>query len=159
MFAYFFLLILNGVWTFFKQTTMWDIKKDKMSRYLYFRGLCIVKKKHSKMGKGRGPTRLLSIEPNWPLPDSTLPVTQLTRWGMPGRRAGSPVAVQYIYVRTKPRAQNRTEKGSTFMKEEKLSPSGYIAYLSLGLSIHVVAIICTLSKMHRCTEILHLMSC
>ena len=87
------------------------------------------------MGKGRGLTLLLS---NW--------TAVLYRgWGMPGRRAGSPVAV-YAWV------QCREPKGSTLKKDETLCSSGYIIYLWQQYILccfsfrHVIALGCSVPQ-------------
>ena len=64
------------------------------------------------------------VEPNWPLPYSTVQVPQLRD----ARQAGW-VTFCSICASTMPRAQNRTAKGSTLMEDETLYPSGYIIYL------------------------------
>ena len=54
-------------------------------------------------GKWEGATLLpCQIEPNWPLPYNSY---QYNGWGMPGRRAGSPVSVLYMreYIAESPK--------------------------------------------------------
>ena len=74
------------------------------------------------MGRGRQLTRLHSqIEPNWPLPYSTVPVSLLR--DAIGRQAGSPVSI-FVQVHTMPMAQNRTGKGSILKENEIQCRSG-----------------------------------
>ena len=64
------------------------------------------------------------IEPNWPLPYS-IPC-QYHGWGMPGRRAGSPIAV---YARAQCREPNRgQQKVHLYCEDDSLFLSSY--YLS-----------------------------
>ena len=74
--------------------------------------------------KGWGPQLFHQIEPNWPLPYSTVPVPRLRD----ARPAGW-VTCCSICASTMPRAQNWTAKGSTLKEDEILCPSGYIINL------------------------------
>ena len=74
--------------------------------------------------KGGGRHFFHQVEPNWPLPYSTVQVPQLRD----ARQAGW-VTFCSICASTMPRALNRTAKGSTLMEDETLYPSGYIIYL------------------------------
>ena len=74
--------------------------------------------------KGGGRHFFHQVEPNWPLPHSTVQVPQLRD----ARQAGW-VTFCSICASTMPRVQNRTAKGSTLMEDETLYPSGYIIYL------------------------------
>ena len=61
-------------------------------------------RKYSKRGNGLGATKLYLTDP------CRIVKCQYHGWGMPGQRAGSPIAL-YAQVQYKPRAQNRAGKG------------------------------------------------
>ena len=76
------------------------------------------------MGKGRGLNIFSQIEPNWPLPYSTMPLP----WLRDARPKGW-VNCFSICASTMPRAQNWTAKCSILKEDKILCPSGYIIYL------------------------------
>ena len=60
------------------------------------------------------------IEPNWPLPYSTVPVLG---WGLPGRRAGTPLAV-YVQVQCR-EPKTGQQKVQLYCEDINIANLGY----------------------------------